>query len=165
MLFMGEEWGASTPWRFFTDFDDPELADAVRNGRRQEFAEFGWDAEEIPDPQDPETWRSSVLDWSELDEAPHREVLAWYRHLLTFRARMPELRDDRLDSVQVAFDPAGNWVVVTRGSLRVVANLAAEPAEVPVDEVPTYVVMSFGAVELADRAVRLPGHSVAVVAV
>src|SRR3954452_9330709 len=57
MLFMGEEWGASTPWRFFTDFDDPELADAVRNGRRQEFAEFGWDAEEIPDPQDPETWR------------------------------------------------------------------------------------------------------------
>ena len=53
MLFMGEEWGASTPWRFFTDFDEPALAEAVRTGRRREFAAHGWNADEIPDPQDP----------------------------------------------------------------------------------------------------------------
>ncbi len=51
MVFMGEEWGASTPWQFFTDFDEPALAQAVRVGRREEFAEHGWDAEEVPDPQ------------------------------------------------------------------------------------------------------------------
>ncbi|WP_329005328.1 malto-oligosyltrehalose trehalohydrolase [Kribbella sp. NBC_00709] len=165
MLFMGEEWGASTPWRFFTDFSEPALAEAVRTGRRQEFAEFGWDADEIPDPQDPQTWRSSVLDWSEPDESPHHEVLTWYRHLLTFRARMPELRDDRLESVGIAFDPAGAWLVVTRGSLRVVANLAAADAVVPVDEVPEYLVMSFGAAELTADGLWLPGHGVAIVSV
>ncbi|TCC04310.1 malto-oligosyltrehalose trehalohydrolase [Kribbella soli] len=165
MLFMGEEWGASTPWRFFTDFTEPALADAVRTGRRREFAEFGWDADEIPDPQDPQTWRSSVLDWSEPDEAPHRDVLAWYRHLLTFRARMPELRDDRLESVGIAFDPAGAWLVVTRGSLRVVANLTASEAVVPVDAIPEYLVMSFAGAELTAAGVRLPAHGVAILAV
>jgi maltooligosyltrehalose trehalohydrolase len=165
MLFMGEEWGASTPWRFFTDFGEPELAEAVRTGRRREFAEFGWDADEIPDPQDPQTWRSSVLDWSEPDESPHHEVLTWYRHLLTFRARMPELRDDRLESVGISFDPAGAWLVVARGSLRVVANLAAEDAIVPVDAVPQYLVMSFGAAELTEGGLWLPGHGVAIVSV
>ena len=165
MVFMGEEWGASTPWRFFTDFGEPELADAVRTGRRREFAAFGWSAEDIPDPQDPETWRSSVLDWSELDEAPHREVLAWYRHLLTFRARMPELRDDRLSSVGISFDPGGSWLVVTRGSLRVTANLAAAEAVVPLDENPKYLVMAFGAGRLVTDGVLLPGHGVAIVAV
>ena len=168
MLFMGEEWGASTPWRFFTDFSDdtePGLADAVRTGRRHEFAEFGWDADEIPDPQDPQTWRSSVLDWSEPDEAPHRELLAWYRHLLTFRSRMPELRDDRLASVGVAFDAAGAWLVVSRGSLRVVANLGGADAVVPLAELPKYLVMSFAGGDLTTGGVWLPGHGVAIVAV
>ncbi|MFC6161214.1 malto-oligosyltrehalose trehalohydrolase [Kribbella jiaozuonensis] len=165
MLFMGEEWGASTPWRFFTDFGEPELADAVRTGRRREFADFGWSADEIPDPQDPQTWRSSVLDWSEPDESPHHELLTWYRHLITFRARMPELRDDRLESVGISFDPAGSWLVVTRGSLRVVANLAAEDGIVPVDGPPEYLVMAFGRAELADAGLWLPGHGVAIVSV
>ncbi|WP_350279223.1 malto-oligosyltrehalose trehalohydrolase [Kribbella sp. HUAS MG21] len=165
MLFMGEEWGASTPWRFFTDFEEPELADAVRTGRRREFAEFGWDAEEIPDPQDERTWRSSVLDWSEPDESPHRELLDWYRHLLKFRARMPELRDDRLDAVGIDFDPGGGWLVVKRGSLRVVANLDAEDTVVPVESVPSYLVMAFGAVDVGLGGVWLPGHGVAIIAV
>jgi maltooligosyltrehalose trehalohydrolase len=162
---MGEEWGASTPWRFFTDFDESGLADAVRTGRRREFAEHGWTAGEIPDPQDPATWRSSVLDWSELDDSPHHELLAWYRHLLAFRARMPELRDDRLDSVAVSFDPGGDWLVVARGSLRVVVNLAAAEAVVPVDEPPSWVVMAFGDADTVAGGVRLPGHGVAIVAV
>jgi maltooligosyltrehalose trehalohydrolase len=59
MLFMGEEWAASTPWQFFTDHTDPELAEAVRRGRRREFAEHGWAEEDVPDPQDPATRPSS----------------------------------------------------------------------------------------------------------
>ncbi|WP_112247998.1 malto-oligosyltrehalose trehalohydrolase [Kribbella monticola] len=163
MLFMGEEWGASTPWRYFTDHEEPELAEAVRNGRRQEFAAHGWDAEEIPDPQDPETWRSSVLDWTEVDEPPHRELLRWYRDLLALRARSEDLRNDRLDSVGV--DATESWLVVRRGALRVVANLTAQTAEIPLDGVPAYEVMSFGSVELVAESVRLSGHGVAVFAV
>ncbi|MFB6720101.1 malto-oligosyltrehalose trehalohydrolase [Kribbella sp. NPDC056345] len=162
MLFMGEEWGASTPWRYFTDHDEPTLAEAVRTGRRQEFAAFGWDASEIPDPQDPATWRSSVLNWSEVDESPHRELLAWYRDLLALRARSPELKDDSLGSVGVTEGPG--WLVVTRGDLRVVVNLAASEAVVPVAGA-SYLVLAFGEPELLGDAVRLPGHTVAVVLV
>jgi maltooligosyltrehalose trehalohydrolase len=165
MLFMGEEWGASTPWRYFTDHEDPSLAEAVKVGRRREFAEHGWDAEEIPDPQDPETWRSSVLDWSELDESPHRELLAWYRDLLALRARTPELRDDRLDSVGIAYDAGGDWLVVTRGRLRVVVNLAAGETVVPVDRDPSYQLMVFGSAEVVDGGIRLSGHSVGILTV
>jgi maltooligosyltrehalose trehalohydrolase len=163
MLFMGEEWGASTPWRFFTDHEEPELADAVRNGRRSEFAAFGWDAEEIPDPQDPETWRSSVLDWNEVDQSPHRELLAWYRDLLALRARTDDLRDDRIGSASVASGP--DWLVVSRGALRVVVNLGEEERVVPVDGVPSYEVMTFGTSDLVTGGVALSGRSVAIWAV
>ena len=163
MLFMGEEWGASTPWRFFTDHSEPELADAVRTGRRREFAAYGWDAAEIPDPQDPETWRSSVLDWSEVDAEPHAELLRWYRDLLALRARNEDLRNDRLDSVGVV--ATESWLVVSRGSLRVVVNLAPEITEIPLDGVPAYEVMAFGTAEVVAESVRLSGHSVVIFAV
>ncbi|TCC58259.1 malto-oligosyltrehalose trehalohydrolase [Kribbella pittospori] len=165
MLFMGEEWGASTPWRYFTDHDEPKLAEAVRSGRRREFAEHGWNADEIPDPQDPATWRGSVLDWTEVDEPPHRELLAWYRDLLALRARTPDLRDDRLGSVGIAYDADGGWIVVTRGRLRVVVNLAATELVVPVDGVPTYQLMAFLPAEPVGEGVRLAGHGVAIVTV
>ncbi|ADB29858.1 malto-oligosyltrehalose trehalohydrolase [Kribbella flavida DSM 17836] len=165
MLFMGEEWGASTPWRYFTDHEEPELADAVRNGRREEFGAHGWDADEIPDPQDPATWQASLLDWTELDASPHRELLAWYRDLLALRARDENLRDDRLGSVAVTSDAGGDWMVVSRGDLRVVVNLADAERVVPVDRVPRDVVTAFGEAEIVTDGVRLAGHSVGVFAV
>ncbi len=67
MLFMGEEWGAGTPWQFFTDYTDPELGAAVQAGRRAEFAAHGWGPGDVPDPQDKATFLRSKLDWSELD--------------------------------------------------------------------------------------------------
>ncbi|WP_433165201.1 malto-oligosyltrehalose trehalohydrolase [Kribbella sp. CA-247076] len=165
MLFMGEEWGASTPWRYFTDHEEPELAEAVRTGRRREFADHGWNADDIPDPQDPETWRSSVLDWSEVNEPPHAELLSWYRDLLALRARTPDLRDDRLASVGIAYDADGNWLVVTRGAFRIVVNLAADETVVPVDAVPSYQVMTFGTAEPVDGGVRISGHAVTIVVI
>ena len=65
MLFMGEEWGADTPWQFFTDHTDPFFAEAVSNGRRSEFAAHGWGFADVPDPQDKETFLRSKLDWSQ----------------------------------------------------------------------------------------------------
>ncbi|MEU4922989.1 malto-oligosyltrehalose trehalohydrolase [Streptomyces parvus] len=131
MLFMGEEWGARTPWQFFTDHTDPELADAVRNGRRREFGAHGWAEEEIPDPQDPATRDRSCLDWSEPEREPHARLLAWYRELIALRRTLPDLHDPDLASVKTAFDEDARWFAYRRGDLRVVVNLADKPAAIP----------------------------------
>src|SRR5208337_3917332 len=57
MLFQGEEWGASTPFQYFTDHPEPELGKAVSEGRCREFAAFGWKPQDVPDPQAPETFQ------------------------------------------------------------------------------------------------------------
>ncbi|MFY9890062.1 MAG: malto-oligosyltrehalose trehalohydrolase [Streptosporangiaceae bacterium] len=132
MLFMGEEWGASTPWQYFTDHPDPELGAAVSRGRRAEFAEHGWQSGEVPDPQDEATFTRSRLDWSEPGAPPHRELLAWYRELIALRRSWPELTDPRLDQVRVRFDEAARWLVVERGRLCVAANLGQSAQRVPV---------------------------------
>ncbi|KND37488.1 malto-oligosyltrehalose trehalohydrolase [Streptomyces europaeiscabiei] len=131
MLFMGEEWGARTPWQFFTDHTDPELAEAVRNGRRREFGAHGWVQEEIPDPQDPATRDRSCLDWSEPGREPHARLLAWYRELIALRRTLPDLHDPDLASVKTAFDEDARWLAYRRGDLRIAVNLADGPAAIP----------------------------------
>ncbi|MBK3588889.1 malto-oligosyltrehalose trehalohydrolase, partial [Streptomyces sp. MBT57] len=131
MLFMGEEWGARTPWQFFTDHTDPELAEAVRNGRRREFGAHGWAEEEIPDPQDPATRDRSCLDWSEPEREPHARLLDWYRRLIALRRTLPALHDPDLAAVKTAFDEDARWIAYRRGDLRIAVNLADEPAAIP----------------------------------
>jgi maltooligosyltrehalose trehalohydrolase len=130
LLFMGEEWGASTPWQFFTSFPDPELGEAVRTGRRAEFAGHGWDAEDVPDPQDPATRDRSVLDWAEIAEPEHARLYAWYRELIALRRATPDLLADSLDD-SVSVDFGDDWVVVHRGSVHVLVNLGAGTAHLP----------------------------------
>ncbi|MYT92411.1 malto-oligosyltrehalose trehalohydrolase [Streptomyces sp. SID8359] len=131
MLFMGEEWGARTPWQFFTDHTDPELAEAVRNGRRREFGAHGWAEEEIPDPQDPATRDRSCLDWTEPERGPHARLLAWYRELIALRRALPDLHDPDLASVKVAYDEDARWFAYRRGDVRVAVNLADRPVAIP----------------------------------
>ncbi|AEW97074.1 MULTISPECIES: malto-oligosyltrehalose trehalohydrolase [Streptomycetaceae] len=132
MLFMGEEWGAATPWQFFTDHTDPELAAAVRDGRRREFAGHGWSAEEIPDPQDPATRLRSCLDWSQPHREPHAGLLRWYRELIALRATEPELTDPDLTAVEAVHDEEARWILLRRGSLRTAVNLSDSPRTLPV---------------------------------
>jgi maltooligosyltrehalose trehalohydrolase len=131
MLFMGEEWGADTPWQFFTDHVDPALAASVAAGRLAEFAGHGWDAAEVPNPQDKETFLRSKLDWEQLAHSPYREVLDWYRELLALRRARPELTDPRLDRVRVAYDESARWIVVSRGRLRIAARRGSGPGSSP----------------------------------
>jgi maltooligosyltrehalose trehalohydrolase len=131
MLFMGEEWGADTPFQFFTDHTDPFFADAVSNGRRSEFAEHGWGFTDVPDPQDKETFLRSKLDWAQLSAEPHASLLGWYRALLALRRLRPELSDPRLDRVHVDYDEEARWLVLHRGGLRVAVNLGGAAAELP----------------------------------
>lgn len=138
MLFMGEEWGASTPWCYFTDHRDPELARAVSEGRRREFARHGW-AGGVPDPQAVDTFRRSVLDWTEPDDPYHADLLEWHRSLIALRRREPELNDPRLTATRVETsgrdgedggDPA-RWLVMWRGGIGVAANLGDVPVVLP----------------------------------
>jgi maltooligosyltrehalose trehalohydrolase len=165
MLFMGEEWGAATPWQYFTDHTDPALAEAVRRGRRREFAEHGWAAEAVPDPQEPATVLRSVLDWTEPRRAPHAELLRWYRRLLRLRRERPELSDPDLSAVRVAFEEAAGWLVVHRGPYRVAVNLGTAEAALPLEAAGRELVAAFGAAALEGTAVRLGPDAVAIVRV
>jgi malto-oligosyltrehalose trehalohydrolase len=171
MLFMGEEWGAATPWCYFTDHLEPELARAVTEGRRREFARHDWGAvpggegsraDEVPDPQAVDTFRRSVLDWTEPDKPHHRELLEWYKALIALRRARAELTDPRLTKVQVDVDEAAGWLLLTRGTLRVAANLGRETVRlaVPADRL---LLASAPAVRLEGGELELPGSSVAVV--
>jgi maltooligosyltrehalose trehalohydrolase len=163
MLFMGEEWGAATPWQFFTSHPEPELGRATAEGRIGEFAEHGWDAAEVPDPQDPETFARSKLDWSEPGRAPHTRLLEVHRTLLRLRRAHPELVDADLSAVEVAWDDEDRWLVVHRGSLRVVANLAGEPREIDLDRPATGVLFATRDAPRVDgTAVTVPAESAAV---
>jgi maltooligosyltrehalose trehalohydrolase len=167
LLFMGEEWAADTPWQNFTDHGEPELDASVRDGRRAEFAGHGWTAEQVPDPQDPATVAASRLAWAELEKEPHTGMLAWYRALLTLRRTRPELTDPRLDRVAVSYDEAAQWLVLHRGRLRVVVNLAAVAQEVPVDRAVRTVLLTSAMrmTAASPAALRLPPESVAIVEV
>jgi malto-oligosyltrehalose trehalohydrolase len=165
MLFMGEEWGADTPWLFFTDHADPELARAVTEGRRREFAAHGWNAADVPDPQDEQTFLRSKLDWSQPPAEPHAGLLAWYRELIALRRAEPDLTSPRLDETAVSYDEDVRWLVMARGRLAVVTSLSGAPLEIPVPAPPTAVLAaSRPGVTLRGATVTMPGASFAVLA-
>jgi maltooligosyltrehalose trehalohydrolase len=171
MIFMGEEWAASTPWQFFTSFDDDQLADAVRRGRRAEFGAHGWSEDAVPDPQDPATRDTSVLDWDEAGDGHHARMLTWYAACIGLRRELLGDGPTRFTDVTVAHDEDARWVVVThtadeRPAYAVAANLADLSQEVPVggtDRADVLVAWDDVGTELREGAVRLPAHSVAVV--
>ncbi|MFF8640827.1 malto-oligosyltrehalose trehalohydrolase [Streptomyces sp. NPDC015345] len=167
MLFMGEEWGATTPWQFFTDHTDPELAEAVRRGRRREFAEHGWAEEDIPDPQDPATRERSCLDWSQPASGHHARLLAWHRELISLRRARADLMDPDLAAVRVAYDEQARWFAFRRGDLKIAVNLGEEPAAVPLGHNHARILAAWESVAPpeADGVLRLPPESCAVVGV
>jgi maltooligosyltrehalose trehalohydrolase len=131
LLFMGEEWAASTPWPFFTSHPEPELAEATATGRIKEFADHGWDIAETINPQDPAAFTGAKLRWSERDEPGHADLLSLYRQLLWLRREHPDLADPRLPLVRVDYNEDAHWVIVHRGAFDVIANLADHPQTLP----------------------------------
>ena len=162
MLFMGEEWGASTPFQFFTSHPEPELGKATAEGRKAEFAEHGWDAADVPDPQDPQTFLRSKLDWSEVDAGEHAQLLQCYRDLLTLRRQRTDLTDPWLDELHIDYDEDARWIVLHRGALRVVCNLSSVPVRVPVGGV---VLLAWGSPDVDSADTVVPAESFAVLQV
>jgi maltooligosyltrehalose trehalohydrolase len=124
MLFMGEEWAASTPWPFFTSHPEPELAEKTRTGRLEEFSRHGWDASLVPDPQDPATFHGAKLNWSERSDGVHATMLALYRDLVRLRRSHPDVIGVPWTQTHIEADENARWIVIRRGGATVAANLA-----------------------------------------
>ncbi len=162
LLFQGEEWGATTPFQYFTGHADPELGQVVSEGRRSEFSAFGWDPDGVPDPQDPATFERSRLDWTELGKERHADLLAWYQRLIELRRRTPGLTDPRLDRVETECYPGAGWLVVRRGPVVVAANLGASDWAFPAVLSAEVLAASDDRVERTDQGLILPPDTVAV---
>jgi maltooligosyltrehalose trehalohydrolase len=145
LLFMGEEYGESAPFQFFTDHIDHDITEATREGRRREFAAFASFEHDVPDPQDPATFTASKL--TRQEDPAMRDL---YAALL--RARR-ELRGE----AEATFDEDAKWLVVRRGEHAIACNFADEPREVPVAA--SEVVVAAGDAELRGPAVALGAKS------
>jgi maltooligosyltrehalose trehalohydrolase len=113
LLFMGEEFAASSPFDYFTSFTDPELARAVSEGRKREYEPFFQDRP-FADPQAPDTFNHSRLDWDEIARSPHRELLAFYRALIKLRTDNRCLSNCCKDLTRVEFSEAERWIMIKR---------------------------------------------------
>ncbi|HEY4640733.1 MAG TPA: malto-oligosyltrehalose trehalohydrolase [Thermoanaerobaculia bacterium] len=123
MLFMGEEYGETAPFQYFTSHSDRDLIEAVRRGRRDEFKEFKW-AGEAPDPHDEETFRRSRLNWSLKSAEQHAALWNLYRDLLRLRRETPALRSLDLDAMETIPDDEKRTLIVRRGDIELFFNFA-----------------------------------------
>jgi maltooligosyltrehalose trehalohydrolase len=122
LLFMGEEYGEQAPFQFFSDHIDKRIAQATREGRREEFAAFAqFSGEEIPDPQDPRTFERSKL-----TRRSDPDLVRLYTRLLAARRELPSGDADAIE-----FDEQARWLRIRRGTDELVCNFARMPARVP----------------------------------
>jgi maltooligosyltrehalose trehalohydrolase len=161
LIFEGEEFAASTPFLYFADHEE-EMARAVSEGRKREFAAFGFAEAQIPDPEKPETFERSKLKWEEIGEGTHAEMLRWYRELIRFRRRSASLNDGDLGHTKVRFDEDKRWLAMDRGNVRVVLNLGDGDASFEMPEGFRVALKSRNGVSVLDAKVLLPPKTLAV---
>ncbi len=133
MLWMGEEFASSAPFMYFADHEDEDMRKLVSEGRKRDFAAFGWDESQIPDPEGPETFERSRLDWSEVHRGEHEGMLQWVKDLIALRRSTLDLNDGDFGHIKVSCEADGKCLIMRRGSVRVVMNLG-EATRVPVRE-------------------------------
>jgi maltooligosyltrehalose trehalohydrolase len=162
MIFQGEEFASSSPFLYFADHDDPELARAVSEGRRREHASDGsWDT--IPDPEAEETFLRSKLHWDERDSGDHGIMLDWYRSLIKLRVSQACLLDGELRNTQVQFNEAEKWLIVQRGPMQLLFNFGTFLAAFPVSENGKLCLASEPEIRNEAEMINLPAESFAAV--
>ena len=162
MLFQGEEFGSSSPFQYFTHHEDEDLAHKVSAGRRNEFAAFGWQPEDVPDPQDSSTFERSKLNWDELTKPPHAGLLQWHKELIALRRKTSALTNGNLHDVEVHFDEAAQWLTTRRGRVQVACNLAKHAQSIPTGKNVEVSLCSEPRYELQSDCIKLPPDAVAI---
>jgi maltooligosyltrehalose trehalohydrolase len=163
MLFMGEEWGATTPWQFFTSHPEPELGQATAKGRLAEFSRMGWDPALVPDPQDPATFERSILRWEEAGEPSHAALFEFYRALTSIRREFADVTDPRFGRTSAEVDEDQRRLIVRRGSLTVLVNFGDTDTRMPAP-LGTVILAYPAQPEAEGSRLRMPAHSVVVIA-
>jgi maltooligosyltrehalose trehalohydrolase len=163
MIFQGEEWAASSPFQYFADHEDPQLARAVSEGRNKEFQAFGWKPESIPDPEKRETYLRSKLTWKEINEGQHARMQAWYRELISLRRSSPSLNDGEPGNAHVIYDEADRWLRLERGEIHVLCNLGQHDHQFLPTAGSTLVLASRTGIGIHGSAVSVPPDTVAIV--
>jgi maltooligosyltrehalose trehalohydrolase len=133
LLFQGEEWGAGTPFLYFTDHESAELGALIAEGRSREFCAFQWKGT-VPNPQDLDTFVRSKLNWSECSLPAHAELLAWYRQLIRLRGDKvvhPEENPFKSAKAMVNFDEEAGWLSLCHNGVLAVFNLSARAQRLP----------------------------------
>jgi len=161
MLFMGEEWATSSPFMYFADHQEEEMRRLVAEGRKRDFALFGFDGD-VPNPEDPETFEQSKLHWDEIGEGKHAEMLAWTKSLIRLRRSTSALNDGVMHHLRVSTDDGMKTVVLQRDEIRTVANLGTEVYRFDLLEGEELKLISAAGVEVRDNALSLPAMSLAV---
>jgi maltooligosyltrehalose trehalohydrolase len=162
MLFQGEEFAASTPFLYFADHEDPEMARAVKAGRRGEFAAFGWKPEEIPDPENVETFQRSKLKWDEVHVGGHEAMLEWYRKLIALRHGSASLNDGTPGQTKASFDEDERSLVMERGAMTVMCNLGSGTVELENSRLLPLLLASRADVEMEGYRVVLPPNTLVI---
>jgi maltooligosyltrehalose trehalohydrolase len=162
MLFQGEEWASTSPFLYFADHQDRELARQVTEGRKREFLAFGWDPSTIPDPENHETFERSKLKWDELQEPAHAAMLNWYRELIRLRRSTPSLNNGEPGNTKAAYNEEQKWLRVARGSVVIACNLASSSRSLPVGHDAKLILASRPDVVVEDGRIALPPDSVAI---
>jgi maltooligosyltrehalose trehalohydrolase len=160
LIFQGEEWGASTPFLYFTAHEDPTLAQAVSAGRRNEFRAFGWRPEDVPDPQALETFEASKLRWEERERPAHAALLDWFIRLIELRRRSA-LIDGKDGALLVTLDEDERWMSIVRGRQVTAFNLDEQPRRLRLP-IETLLLASSDQIRIEHDAVILPPDTVAV---
>ncbi len=164
LLFQGEEWAASSPFQYFSDMQDVALRHAVSEGRKDEFASFGWKHDDVPDPMSIETFERSKLVWDERDRPPHRDMVEWYRQLIALRKKYPDLSTGHMERAQSQHDERDQWIILCRDRVTIIANLSGRTQTLPTDprRPAEMLLASSSQVAVRDGGVEIPPNAVAV---
>jgi maltooligosyltrehalose trehalohydrolase len=162
MLFQGEEYAASTPFLYFADHEDPEMARLVSEGRKREFAAFGF-GDQVPDPEARDTFTRSKLNWEEIEQGSHSEMLDWVRALIHLRRTTPALNDGDKGHIKVRWSEEENWLVMDRGAIKVVLNLGTTEARFDLPVEFHLKLASLEGASAVDGKLRVPPDTIAIV--
>jgi maltooligosyltrehalose trehalohydrolase len=161
MLFMGEEFAASSPFLYFADHDDDEMRRLVAEGRKRDFALFGF-GDDVPNPEEVETFERSKLKWEEINEGKHAEMLGWVKALIKLRRCTVALNDGSMQHLMVSSDEGKLTLVLQRDEARIVLNLGSESYGFELLESEELRLVSREGLEATDNKMELPGMTMAV---